>query len=242
MARIVQKFGGTSVGDIERIKNVAEKVKAEVSRGNEVAVVVSAMAGVTNQLVDYCGEIAPLYEAREYDAVVASGEQVTSGLAGNCLQADGISARSWQGWQIPIRTDEVHGKARIVDIDPTGAGQPAKPRRGRRDRRVPRGLAPGPYCDVGPRRIGTLPPWPWRRHWRLTDVTSIPMWTASTPAIHASCARPANSIRLPMKRCLKWRHSGYEGASNALGRNGHEAWRAGPSLVEFQRCARHFGC
>lgn len=119
MARIVQKFGGTSVGDIDRIKNVTEKVKAEVARGNEVVVVVSAMSGVTNQLVDYCGEIAPLYEAREYDAVVASGEQVTSGLLAMALQADGVSARSWQGWQIPIRTDDVHGKARIVDIDPT---------------------------------------------------------------------------------------------------------------------------
>ncbi|MEO1225273.1 MAG: aspartate kinase [Pseudomonadota bacterium] len=119
MARIVQKFGGTSVGDIDRIKNVAEKVKAEVARGNEVAVVVSAMAGVTNQLVDYCGSIAPLYEAREYDAVVASGEQVTSGLLAMALQADGVNARSWQGWQIPMRTDDVHGKARIVDIEPT---------------------------------------------------------------------------------------------------------------------------
>ncbi|MEM7442069.1 MAG: aspartate kinase [Pseudomonadota bacterium] len=118
MARIVQKFGGTSVGDIERIKNVAEKVKVEVARGNEVAVVVSAMSGVTNQLIDYCGDIAPLYEAREYDVVVASGEQVTSGLLAMALQADGISARSWQGWQIPIQTDDMHGKARIVDIDP----------------------------------------------------------------------------------------------------------------------------
>ena len=118
MARIVQKFGGTSVGDIDRIKNVAEKVKAEAARGNEVAVVVSAMAGVTNQLVDYCGSIAPLYEAREYDAVVASGEQVTSGLLAMALQADGVNARSWQGWQIPVRTDDVHGKARILDIDP----------------------------------------------------------------------------------------------------------------------------
>ncbi|MEM8586592.1 MAG: aspartate kinase [Pseudomonadota bacterium] len=118
MARIVQKFGGTSVGDIDRIKNVAEKVKAEVARGNEVAVVVSAMAGVTNQLVGYCDSIAPLYEAREYDAVVASGEQVTSGLLAMALQADGVNARSWQGWQIPMRTDDVHGKARILDIDP----------------------------------------------------------------------------------------------------------------------------
>ncbi len=117
MARIVMKFGGTSVGDIERIKNVARRVKAEVDAGNEVAVVVSAMAGVTNQLVEYCGQIAPMYDAREYDAVVASGEQVTAGLLALALQDLGVAARSWLGWQIPVITDGVHGKARITEID-----------------------------------------------------------------------------------------------------------------------------
>ncbi|MBX6369728.1 MAG: aspartate kinase [Rhodospirillales bacterium] len=116
MARIVQKFGGTSVADIDRIRNVAKRVKREVDAGNEVAVVVSAMAGVTNQLVDYVNRISPLHDAREYDAVVASGEQVTSGLLALALQELGVNARSWQGWQIPIRTDDVHGKARIVEI------------------------------------------------------------------------------------------------------------------------------
>ncbi len=117
MARIVMKFGGTSVGDCERIKNVARRVKAEVDRGNEVAVVVSAMSGVTNQLVDYCKRIAPLHDAREYDAVVATGEQVTSGLLAMALQALDVPARSWSGWQIPIRTDGAHGKARIEAIE-----------------------------------------------------------------------------------------------------------------------------
>jgi len=117
MARIVQKFGGTSVGDIERIKNVARKVKQEVDRGNEVAVVVSAMSGETNKLVDYVSRMGVLYDAREYDAVVATGEQVTSGLLALALQELGVSARSWQGWQIPIHTDGVHGKARIERIE-----------------------------------------------------------------------------------------------------------------------------
>jgi aspartate kinase len=117
MARIVLKFGGTSVGDIDRIRNVARKVEAEVRAGHQVAVVVSAMSGVTNQLVGYCTAISPLHDAREYDAVVASGEQVTSGLLAIALQELGITARSWQGWQLPIRTDGVHAKARIERID-----------------------------------------------------------------------------------------------------------------------------
>ncbi|MGH7001717.1 MAG: aspartate kinase [Stellaceae bacterium] len=116
MARIVQKFGGTSVGDVERIKHVARRVKREVDAGNEVAVVVSAMAGVTNQLVDWTRQTASLHDAREYDVVVASGEQVTSGLLAMALQDLGVNARSWLGWQIPLRTDGMHGKARITDI------------------------------------------------------------------------------------------------------------------------------
>ncbi|HLO74878.1 MAG TPA: aspartate kinase [Magnetospirillum sp.] len=117
MARIVMKFGGTSVGDIDRIKNVAKRVKREVENGNQVAVVVSAMSGVTNQLVDWCKQMAPLHDAREYDQVVATGEQVTTGLLAIGLQELGIDARSWCGWQLPIHTDGVHGKARIMSID-----------------------------------------------------------------------------------------------------------------------------
>ena len=120
MARIVLKFGGTSVGDTERIKNVARKAKAEVERGNEVAIVVSAMSGATNQLVKWVNEIAPLHDAREYDVVVATGEQVTIGLLAMALQQEGVRSRSWVSWQIPIRTDAAYAKARIVDIDTTG--------------------------------------------------------------------------------------------------------------------------
>ena len=117
MARIVQKFGGTSVGDVQRIKNVARKVKAEIERGNQVAVVVSAMSGVTNQLVDYCSAVSPMFDAREYDTVVASGEQVTAGLLALALQDIGVPARSWLGWQLPILTDDTHAKARILNIN-----------------------------------------------------------------------------------------------------------------------------
>ncbi len=117
MARLVMKFGGTSVADIERIRNVARHVKREVDAGHEVAVVVSAMAGRTNELVAWCREAAANHSLVEYDAVVASGEQVTSGLLAIALQALGVPARSWQGWQIPILTSDVHGSARIVEID-----------------------------------------------------------------------------------------------------------------------------
>ncbi len=117
MALIVAKFGGTSVGDVERIKTVAQKVKREVDAGHKVAVVVSAMSGVTNQLVEYCRAISPMHDVREYDTVVSSGEQVTSGLLAMALQQIGVPARSWMGWQVAIRTNNVHGKARIEDID-----------------------------------------------------------------------------------------------------------------------------
>jgi aspartate kinase len=117
MARLVMKFGGTSVADVERIRNVARHVKREVDAGHEVAVVVSAMAGKTNELVAWCREAAPLHDAREYDAVVASGEQVTSGLLAIVLEGMGINARSWQGWQLPIYTSDAHGSARIDEIN-----------------------------------------------------------------------------------------------------------------------------
>ena len=117
VARIVQKFGGTSVADIDRILRVSLKVKAELDRGHQVAVVVSAMAGATNQLIELCSAISPMFDAREYDTVVATGEQVTAGLTALALQKLGINARSWLGWQIPIRTDDVHAKARILSIE-----------------------------------------------------------------------------------------------------------------------------
>jgi len=127
MAKIVMKFGGTSVADIERIRNVAKLVKREVDRGSQIAVVVSAMAGETNKLVAWVRDAAKasgsngsaLYDAREYDSVVASGEQVTAGLLAITLQGLGVDARSWMGWQVPIKTSAIHGSARILDIDAT---------------------------------------------------------------------------------------------------------------------------
>ena len=119
MALIVQKFGGTSVGDLDRIRNVAQRVKAEIDLGNQVAVVVSAMAGTTNQLVEWARDIGPMHDAREYDTIVATGEQVTVGLLAIALQNIGIDARSWLGWQIPVKTDSTHGAARIESIDAT---------------------------------------------------------------------------------------------------------------------------
>ena len=117
MARIVQKFGGTSVADIERIRHVALTVKREVDAGHQVAVVVSAMAGVTNQLDKWVREISRINDAREYDVVVSTGEQVTIGLVALALQAVGVDARSWTGWQLPIMTDGAHAKARIERIE-----------------------------------------------------------------------------------------------------------------------------
>jgi aspartate kinase len=127
MARIVQKFGGTSVADIERIKSVARRVQREVEAGHQVAVVVSAMSGVTNQLVAWTNALGELPDPREYDVVVASGEQVTAGLTALALQELGLKARSYMGWQVPIRTDGSHGKARIdaVETDAMLAGMEA---------------------------------------------------------------------------------------------------------------------
>ncbi|MCA0400694.1 MAG: aspartate kinase [Proteobacteria bacterium] len=117
---LVMKFGGTSVANVERIRNVAQHVKREVDAGYDVAVVVSAMSGKTNELVAWVKDAAPLYDAREYDAVVASGEQVTTGLLAICLQEIGLNARSWQGWQVPYETDDAHGSARIASIGGEG--------------------------------------------------------------------------------------------------------------------------
>jgi aspartate kinase len=117
MARIVMKFGGTSMAGIERIRHVANLVKREAERGNEVVVVVSAMAGETDRLIHLCREAAVRYDAREYDVVVASGEQVTSGLLAITLQGMGLNARSYMGWQLPIRTTTAHAAALIDGID-----------------------------------------------------------------------------------------------------------------------------
>src|ERR1700727_1367332 len=117
MGRLVMKFGGTSVANIERIRNVARHVKREIDAGHDENGSVSKIVGKTNELVEWCREASPLHDAREYDAVVASGEQVTAGLLAIALQAIGIQARSWQGWQLPIKTSDAHASARILHID-----------------------------------------------------------------------------------------------------------------------------
>ena len=117
MARLVMKFGGTSVANLERIRNVARHVEREVRAGYQVAVVVSAMSGKTNELVGWCREASAIHDQREYDAVVATGEQVTAGLLAIVLQGMGIPARSWQGWQLPLETDDAHGSARITGLN-----------------------------------------------------------------------------------------------------------------------------
>jgi aspartate kinase len=117
MSRLVLKFGGTSVADIDRIRNVARHVQREYKAGHDVAVVVSAMAGKTNELVGWCRDAAPMHDAREYDAIVSSGENVTAGLLAIVLQNMGISARSWQGWQLPMYTTNAHGSARIAELN-----------------------------------------------------------------------------------------------------------------------------
>jgi aspartate kinase len=117
VARIVMKFGGTSMAGIERIRSVAKRVKREVEAGNQVAVVVSAMAGETDRLVGFCREASPLYDPHEYDVVVSSGEQITSGLLAIALQAIGVPARSFLGWQLPVNTSSAHGSARIATIE-----------------------------------------------------------------------------------------------------------------------------
>lgn len=118
MARIVQKFGGTSVADLDRIRNAAQRIKRAYDAGDQITVVVSAMAGETNRLVGLVQEASPLHDAREYDNVVASGEQVTCGLMAIVLQSMGVPARSFLGWQVPVRTDDAHSRARIMDISP----------------------------------------------------------------------------------------------------------------------------
>ncbi len=117
MALIVHKYGGTSVADLDRIDAVADRVKASFDAGDRVAVVVSAMAGTTDQLVNWVRAAAPLHDAREYDTVAAAGEQISAGLLALALQSRGVTARSWLGWQIPIRTDGGHGRARIEEIE-----------------------------------------------------------------------------------------------------------------------------
>ena len=191
MPRLVMKFGGTSVANVDRIRNVARHVAREVAAGYDVAVIVSAMSGKTNELVDWVKDANALYDAREYDAIVASGELVTAGLLAIALQKDGIKARSWQGWQIPVVTSDAHGSARIAEIDP---------------KNLEAGFAKGEvaviagfqgiHAETG--RVTTLgrggsdtSAVRWQRRSGPSAATSTRTWTASTPPIRASCRRPA---------------------------------------------------
>ncbi len=202
MARLVMKFGGTSVADIERIRNVARHVKREVDAGHEVAVVVSAMSGVTNQLVAWCRDAAPLHDAREYDAVVSTGEQVTAGLLALTLEGMGINSRSWQGWQLPILTSNAHASARILDVN---GAELVKRFKERKEVAVLAGFQ-GMHKDTG--RITTL-----GRGGSDTSAvaiaaaigpsaaTSTPTSTASTPPTRGSCRVPIACPRSPTRRC-----------------------------------------
>ena len=205
MPRLVMKFGGTSVADIERIRSVARHVKREVDAGHEVAVVVSAMAGATNQLVGWCQQAAALHDAREYDAVVSSGEQVTAGLLAIVLEGMGVNARSWQGWQLPILTSNAHGAARILDLNGAELIKRFKERqRGGGDRRFSRhAQGDRPHHHVGPRRIGYFRSGGCSRQSPPSVATSIPTWTASTPPIRASCRRARRLDRIAYEEMLE---------------------------------------
>ena len=121
MPVLVMKFGGTSVANLDRIKRAAKRVGVEVAKGYDVIVIVSAMAGKTNELVGWVQEISPFYDAREYDAVVSSGENVTAGLMALTLQEMDIPARSWQGWQVPLITTSAHSAAPPTTSPPSSA-------------------------------------------------------------------------------------------------------------------------
>ena len=246
MARIVLKFGGTSVGDIDRIRNAARKVKAEVDRGNQVAVVASAMSGATNQLVKWVNEIAPLHDAREYDVVVATGEQVTIGLLAMALQQQGVKARSWMSWQIPIRTDAAHSQGAHRRHRDRRHGTRHGGGRGADRAGLPGPVAGRPRDDAGPRRLrhlgggagGGAQGRPLRhlhrRRRRLHD--------RSQDRREGAQDRPGD-LRGNARNGV----AGLQGAADALGRAGDESSRARAGAIVVrrrtrQRSARHDGC
>ena len=209
MAVVVMKFGGTSVANVERIRNVARHVKREVDAGNKVAVVVSAMAGVTNQLVAWVREASILHDAREYDAVVATGEQVTAGLLAIVLQSMGLQARSWQGWQIPITTDS---RARLGPHQRASTASeiraPLRGGRGRRHHRLPghRARAP-PHRNIGPRRLR----YERGRHGRRTQGRCMRHLHRRRRRLHHRPAHRAEGAaaarRSRTRRCWRWPRS-----------------------------------
>ena len=203
MARIVMKFGGTSMAGIERIRHVAGLVKREADRGNDVAVVVCAMAGETDRLVQLCKEAAPLYDAREYDVVVASGEQVTAGLLAITLSGMDVNARSYMGWQLPIRASGHssalidHIEAEILEDVFAGAGSPSSP--------ASRASPPKATSRPSGGAVPTPRPWHWRSRSRPTAATSTPTSRASSPPIRASFPGLASSAPSPTRKCSSLR-------------------------------------
>ena len=240
MARIVMKFGGTSMAGIERIRSVAARIKREAAAGNEVAVVVSAMAGETDRLVGFCREASPLYDAREYDVVVSAGEQVTSGLLAIALQAMGVPARSWLGWQLPIRTSDAFARARIGEIDTAAldaslaAGEVAV---------IPGFQGAGPTgTGASPRSAAAAPTrrrWRWRRRCRRGSLRHLHRRRRRLhhrPAHRAARAQaPARHLRGDARARQRRR----QGAPDPLGRAGDEGEgpRPGAVVVRRRRCA-----
>jgi hypothetical protein len=206
MPVLVMKFGGTSVANIDRIRRAAKRVGVEVAKGYDVIVIVSAMSGKTNELVNWVGEISPLYDAREYDAVVSSGENVTAGLMALTLQEMDVPARSWQGWQVPLKTNSSHSSARIEEIPPDNIND--------RFAQGMRVAVVAGFQGISPEgRITTLvgrtpPPWPLPQRSMPSAATSTRMSTASIPPIRGSAPRRANWTRSRLRKCWNWRRSG----------------------------------
>lgn len=235
------KFGGTSVGDIDRIKNAAAKVVAEVQRGHKVAVVVSAMSGVTDRLIG--GQaISPRYDRREHDAVVASGEQVTSGLMAMAIHQRGLNARSWQGWQARLLTDSTHAKARIRALNPAIWKSHCR-RRSRGHGRVSGHDARRAHHHAGARRFDTSAvalavALKADRCDIYTDVDGV---YTTDPRIVEKARKMS---RVSYEEMLELA-SGRQGFASALGRNGHALPHAGSGSIDIrqrdrQRAARHF--
>ena len=223
MPRLVMKFGGTSLAGVERIRNVARHVQREVEAGNEVAVVVSAMSGKTDELVAWCKEAGSHFDNAEYDAIVASGELVTAGLLALVLKDMGLEARSWQGWQIPLTTDDAHGAARISGIDGSRLIERLRSGRDRRRRRLP-GPAQADQSrdDAGARRLrhfrGRARRRDRRRPLRHLYRRRRRLYDRSARRAQGAPARQG-VVRGNARNGLARR----QGAAGALGRSGHGA-------------------
>ena len=250
MATIAMKFGGTSVADLERIRHVASLVKREVERATRWrwwsppwrARPTSWSPGPTRPPSCHRPTAMPqaVPDQREYDVVVAAGEQVTAGLLAMTLNAMGVKARSWMGWQVPIETSAVHGSARIEAVPAIGdVGQPGRGR-SRRGGRLPGRGAGQPHLHPGPRRLGHLRGGGGRRHQGRRVATSIPTSTGSTPPIRASCAKARRLEKIAYRGNAGNGIAGRQGAADPFGRDRHAAPGADPGAFDFRaRTGRH---